>query len=225
MSSQKTICIIPARGGSKRLPGKNMRTLLKLPLIAYSINYAKQNSEIINHIVVTTDDHEIKQYALQEGIQVIDRPKHLAGDLSTTVSALKHVIENIEENYNQVVLLQPTNPLRPESLLKNAYRQFIDKDSDSLMTVSRNHHKLGKIINNQFEPFNYTLGQRSQDLEPLYFENGLIYIIKTSLIKENKIIGDKNIPLISNHPYTQVDIDTEEDFKFAEYILNQYPNE
>jgi len=225
MSTPKTICIIPARGGSKRLPRKNMRTLLNLPLLAYSINYAKQNSEIINHIVVTTDDDEIKQYALQQGVQVIDRPKHLADDLSTTVSALKHVLQSNDQFYDTVVLLQPTNPLRPKTLLEHAYHQFVEQDCDSLMTVSGNQHKLGKIIDDKFVPYNYKMGQRSQDLEPLYFENGLLYITKASLIMDGTILGDNHVPFIVDHPYAQIDIDTEADFKYAEFILKEYPYE
>jgi len=118
MKYLKNIVIIPARGGSKRLPNKNMRMLAGIPLIVHSINYAKANN--IDKIVVSTDDFKIKEIALKNKVDVIERPKELSGDLATTVSAMKHVLENIEEAFDNVILLQPTNPLRPINLLKEA---------------------------------------------------------------------------------------------------------
>ncbi|MCF6182890.1 acylneuraminate cytidylyltransferase family protein [Lutibacter sp.] len=215
-----TIAIIPARGSSKRLPNKNVKLLGGIPLLVHSINYAKANK--INKIVVTTDNKEIKNIALKNNVEVIDRPKELSGDLATTVSALKHVLKNVKEVFENVILLQPTNPLRPKNLLKEAFHIFNKGNYDSLMAVSRNHQKFGKIINNKFEPFNYKIGQRSQDLAPLYFENGLLYITKASLILEGKILGKNNYPFIVNHPFASVDIDTKEDFEYAEYLLSHH---
>ena len=222
---KNNISIIPARGGSKRLPQKNVLQLLYKPLIEFSIDFAKQNLDIIDRIIVTTDNEEIKKIALKNKVQVIDRPREISGDKATTVSALKHVLETIHVNSGNVFLLQPTNPLRPKTLLKEAYNQFIEQDFDSLMTVTRNADKLGKIDNQKFIPFNYKMGQRSQDLEPLYFENGLLYITKSSFILDDVILAENNCPFIVNHPFAQVDIDSAEDFKLAEFILQNYSNE
>lgn len=216
----QTIAIIPARGGSKRLPGKNTKLLGGLPLIAHSINYAKANPEIIDAIYVTTDDAQIKQTALAFGAKVIDRPAHLATDLEPTVSALRHVLESLPEAIDYVVLLQPTNPLRPENLLREAFAHFRTEQRDSLFTVTRNHQKFGKIHDGNFLPFNYKPGQRSQDLEPLYFENGLLYICRPALILSDKIIGEQAFPLVVDHPFSGVDIDTEADFEYAEYLIH-----
>ena len=217
----KTIAIIPARGGSKRLPQKNIRLLGEIPLIAHSILYAKANSDIINEIYVSTDDAEIKKAALQFGAKVIDRPKSLSGDLEPTVSALKNVLGQIDETIENVVLLQATNPLRPENLLQEAFAIYEKKNYDSLFTVSINHQKLGKIEDNKFIPFNYKIGQRSQDLEPLFFENGLLYISKAKLILEDKIVSENAFPLKVNHVFAQIDIDTQEDFEYAEYLFKK----
>lgn len=217
----KTIAIITARGGSKRLPGKNIRFLNGIPLIEHSINYAKTNSQIINQIIVSTDSPEIKSIAQEAGVEVVDRPNHLSTDTSSSVSALKHVLENVSGDYENVILLQPTNPLRPVNLLKDAFDEFVKEGFESLMTVSRNRQKLGKIINNEFVPFNYKMGQRSQDLEPLYFENGLLYITKSVLIQKEILLSINNCPFIVDHPFAEVDIDTEEDFEFAEFILKK----
>ena len=218
----KTIAIIPARGGSKRLPNKNIKSLLGIPLLVHSILYAKEY-DFIDAVYVSTDDVAIKEIALQYGAIVIDRPQEISGDLEPTVSALKHVLEVISQDVENVILLQATNPLRPHLLLKKAFDLFQEKQIDSLFTVSRSYHKLGKIIDNKFIPYNYVVGQRSQDLEPLYYENGLLYIAKTAVILNNEIITKDAFPFEVNHPFAQVDIDTKEDFELAEYFLkNQY---
>ncbi len=212
----KTIAIIPARGGSKRLPNKNTMLLGDIPLLAYSILFAQKNS-FIDQVYVTTNDEKIKEIALKYGAKVIDRPKNLSCDFEPTVSALKHVLQNIE-TVDNVILLQPTNPLRPENLLIEAFDIFLKNNCDSLFTVTRNHQKFGKIIDNKFQPFNYKIGQRSQDLEPLYFENGLLYITKSKLILDDIIISENAFPFQVNHIFAHVDIDTQADFDYANYL-------
>jgi CMP-N-acetylneuraminic acid synthetase len=218
----KTIAIIPARGGSKRLPNKNVLSLGGLPLIAYSILYAQKNCKIIDEIYVSTDDEAIKKIALQYGVQVIDRPESIAGDMEPTVSAVRHVLESIEQDVENVILLQTTNPLRSQNLLKEAFEIYQKGNYDSLFTVSRNHQKLGKIANSQFIPFNYEIGQRSQDLAPLYFENGLLYITKAALILEDVIISESAYTLEVNSIFTHVDINTQEDLDYAEYLYQKH---
>lgn len=219
----KTIAIIPARGGSKRLLGKNVLPLAGKPLLAHSIEFAKKHS-FISEVYVSTDDDEIKKVALQYGAKVIDRPVVISGDLEPTITALQHVLEMIDAKVENVVLLQATNPLRPEFLLSEAFELFEKNNLESLFTVSRDEHKLGKIEDGKFVPFNYKPGQRSQDLEPLYFENGLLYIAKASLIQEGILMNENSFPMLVNHPFTKVDIDTQEDFDYAEYLINKFKN-
>lgn len=216
------IVIIPARGGSKRLPNKNTKLLGGIPLITHSINFANENH--IDRIVVSTDNASIKEIALQYGAEVLDRPAALATNNSPTIDTLKQVMENVAGNYDYVVVLQPTNPLRPINLLQEAFKRMKEGNFDSLMTVTRNEQKFGKIIKDKFVPYNYAIGQRSQDLDPLYFENGLLYIAKTPLILEGKLVGENHLPFIVNHPYANVDIDTQEDLDYAEYLFNKYNN-
>jgi CMP-N-acetylneuraminic acid synthetase len=233
----KTIAIIPARGGSKRIPEKNIQLFGGMPLLVHSIQYALANNEIIDDVYVSTDDDEIKKIAIENGAKVIDRPATISGDLEPTVSALKHVLESLGSDVENVFLLQPTNPLRPDNLLKEAFEIYKKGKYDSLFTVTRNHQKFGKIIENKFQPFNYTIGQRSQDLEPLFFENGLLYIAKASLIlpldlacpersrralADSKIISENAFPFEVNHIFANVDIDTKEDMEYAEYLLRKY---
>ena len=221
--NKKTIAIIPARGGSKRLPNKNLLLLNGIPLVAHSILYAFANAPIIDDVYVSSNDNEIKKIALQLGAKVIDRPENISGDFEPTVSALRHVLESINDNeIENIILLQPTNPLRPENLLNEAFAKYQELNCDSLFTVSQNHHKLGKIENSKFIPFNYNIGQRSQDLEPLYFENGLLYISKSRLILQDKIISEDAFPFEVNHIFATVDIDTQDDFAYAEFLLNKF---
>jgi CMP-N-acetylneuraminic acid synthetase len=215
----KTIAIIPARGNSKRLPNKNLLLLGGIPLLVHSILFAQRNPSIIDEIYVTTDNAAIKKIALQYGARVIDRPVAISGDFEPTVTAVQHVLDSIDENVEFVVLLQPTNPLRPEKLLQEAFEMFRMNDAESLFTVTRNHQKLGKISNNYFEPYNYKIGQRSQDLEPLYFENGLLYITQTKLIREGKIFSENSLPYEVNHIFATLDIDTQEDLDYAKFLI------
>ena len=217
----KTIAIIPARGGSKRLPNKNRLLLGDYPLLVHSILYAQANSDIIDAVYVSTDDSTIKAIALAFGAQVIDRPALLSGDLEPTLTTLQHVLQSIHEEVENVIVLQPTNPLRPPNLLKECLEKFQNEKVDSLFTVTQNHQKFGEIKSGIFIPFNYEIGQRSQDLKSLYFENGLLYITKAALILENRIISEKAFPYLVNHIFAQVDIDTQEDFYYAAFLIEK----
>ena len=188
----KTIVVIPARAGSKRLPQKNLKLLAGIPLIAHSILYAQENKKYIDDVFVSTDDKEIKKIALQYGAKVIDRPKKISGDFEPTVSAIQHTLKVSNMQYiENIITLQATNPLRPKNLLKEALNIYKSENHNSLFTVSQNQKKLGHIKNDNFTPYNYKIGQRSQDIKPLFFENGLLYISKKNLILQG-IIFDKN---------------------------------
>lgn len=220
----KYITIIPARGGSKRFPGKNTHFLNGIPLIDHSIAYSLKNSEIVG-TYVSTDAEDIKQISRIAGAEIIDRPTELAGDHATTASAMKHAVQYLIDKgveFDYVVLLQATNPLRPKNLLKEAIKIIEKGGYSSLFTVSRSEKKLGKIIEGKFIPWNYTFGMRSQDMDPLYYENGLLYISSKELLLQEIIEGKDAYPMVVDHPYGEVDIDTVEDFHYAEYILNHY---
>jgi N-acylneuraminate cytidylyltransferase len=220
----KNIAIIPARGGSKRLPNKNILLFDGLPLLAHSILYAKNNLSIIDEIYVTTDSPEIKRIAVEFGAKVIDRPESISGDFEPTNSALKHVLQLIGNQVENVILLQATNPLRPAKLLAEAFEIFQKEKMDSLFTVTRDFKKLGKIVDNRFVPYNYKIGQRSQDLEPLFFENGLLYIGKSKLILDDTLISENAYPFQVNHPFASIDIDTKEDLEQAQFFAKNYKN-
>lgn len=223
----KYITLIPARGGSKRFPGKNIHDLNGKPLISHSIEYSIKNSNVIG-TYVSTDAEDIKSISRLAGAEIIDRPDELAGDYATSASVMKHAVQYLMDKgfeFDYVVLLQATNPLRPKNLLNEAI-EIIEKGGySSLFTVSRSEKKLGKIIDGKFVPWNYTFGMRSQDMEPLFYENGLLYITSKELLLQEIIEGKDAYPMVVDHPYGEVDIDTVEDFLYAEFILNQYKDE
>jgi len=218
----KTLAIIPARKNSKRLKGKNIKELCGISLFMHSVSYARNNPKIIDDIIITTDDPVIMDIAQQEKVRCIHRPEDLATDTSSTVEAMQHVLQNIEDKYDCIILLQPTNPLRPENLLRDCWRKFLEYKSESLFCVSRNHQKLGRIENDKFHPMNYEFGQRSQDIEPLYYENGLLYIAKSEMLEKGKLMDKKSYPFFIDHPFADVDIDEKKDFEYAEYLFKKY---
>ena len=125
--------------------------------------------------------------------------------------------------FENIIILQPTNPIRSKTLIVESIRAFEESGSNSLMSVSILHKKFGKIKNEKYQPINYNIGQRHQDLENLYYENGLIYIFsKKILIEDKNYITDNTYPFITNDIGSMVDIDYEDDLKLAELIIKYY---
>jgi CMP-N-acetylneuraminic acid synthetase len=223
----QTIAIIPARGGSKGIPRKNIRLLGGKPLIAYTIETALK-SKYIDIVVVSTEDEEIAGISKKFGAEVIERPEELAGDESPTIDAIKHVIQTLREkdNYNPdiVVLLQPTTPLRIVEDINNAVELFLNNDCESVVSVCKaNPYWCLTIKDKHLEP---TFGwdyfyKRRQDLLHSYSLNGVIYITTIeNLNKYNSFFNKKIIPYIM--PYERsIDIDEEIDFKLAEFFLRR----
>lgn len=220
----KYIVIIHARSGSKRFRNKNIYPLNGIPLICHSVNYALNNFDKCD-IWVNTDSDKITDIVLPYGVNVYNRPLHLGSDLTSTVEVLREQVESLMNNNNisfdAVILLQPTNPLRSEQLIKESIFKFENSNRLSLATFSRLNKKYGKIIDNFFQPMNYLPGQRMQDLESEYFENGLIYITKVEAIMNNQIITLDVYPLITEDMYSNVDIDYYEDLLYAEFLINK----
>ena len=222
----KNIVVIPARGGSKRLPRKNVLPLGGKPLICHTVEYALSYFRP-EDVYVSTDDGEIMQTVRPYGIQIIERPETLSGDFVPTGDVLQHVSVNVQGAgipYDYMILLQCTNPLRPQGMLQDAFEKLRRSGKRCLVGVSASYRKLGKIEDNRFVPWNYRFGQRSQDMEPLYYENGLIYITHRTLIDEGKIIDNAPFPYIIDHPFAGIDIDSFKDFAYAEYIIRNPEN-
>jgi N-acylneuraminate cytidylyltransferase len=220
------LVVIPARAGSKRLPGKNIKNFNGKPLIYYSIDYALKSFQNAD-IVVSSDGDEILKISKDLGAIPVERPKDLSGDYATTTSALIHALEVSEsrfrKKYKYVVTLQVTNPIRPLELGEMMLKA-IEKDlsADSIVSISLLKEKFGKLVNGEYIPENYKFNQRSQDLNPLYFENGLIYISKSEAIKKGNMFGDRVLGYQCSNDIPLVDIDEQVDFEIAEVLYKKY---
>ena len=222
--------LIPARGGSKRLPGKNIKLLCGKPLIAWTIETAKA-SKYIDSVIVSTDDIEIKKISEKFGAEVpFIRPDYLSHDTASSFDVVKHAIEflNINKVNHLIVLLQPTSPLRTVEELDEALELFINKKASGVVSVSECEHSpmwsntlpengcLSDFIRPEVQ------GKRSQDLPKFFRLNGSIYIYKTlPLLAQEKIFFDENVYSFETSLETAVDIDTALDFLMAETIMKE----
>ncbi|MEN1989186.1 acylneuraminate cytidylyltransferase family protein [Paenibacillus hubeiensis] len=226
------LAVIPARGGSKGLPGKNIRLLNGKPLIVYSIEAALK-SGCVTRVVVSTDDESIADVARHAGAEVpFLRPAELATDEAKSIDVLRHAVQFVEENgqqYDCILLLQPTSPLRRAGDIKEAMNQFLQSGADSLQSVTpaRTHPYLLRLRSDTGQMSPYVVAEahaRRQDLTALYELNGALYLMKRDLlIKQEQIVGASNQGFVMP-PERSVDIDTLWDFRLAEWML-QHPDE
>lgn len=233
----KVVAIIPARGGSKGLPGKNIRPLFGKPLIAWTIEQA-QHSKYIDEIFVSTDDSDIASVAKNYGINIpFLRPKHLALDDSPTIDLINHTLEWFKDMgafFDIVVLLEPTSPLRKKTDIDDAVRLFLQKATyyDSLVSVGEVHmekpHIQKSIQNNLVTPFinskEIKYYQRQQ-IPVTYFPYGVIYLSKThSLIESQSFYQEKTMAYYIER-WQNYEIDDIFDFLCVEAILKHQINE
>lgn len=200
-----TLAIIPARGGSKGIPRKNIKMIAGKPLIVWTIE-AAQKSRQISRFVVSTEDSEIARISKEAGAEVIDRPERLASDEATTLSVLQHALSII--NADIVVVLQPTSPIREKGLIDSCIERFKKCDLDNLATGFFCKFR-------EYAPHNI---QRRQDIQGFFYDDGNVYVIKADLIKEGKIFGDK-VGRFETTREQNIEIDEPFDFWLAEQVL------
>ena len=224
MYQNKTfLAIIPARGGSKRLPRKNIVDLCGKPLIAWSIE-AGLKSKYIDKVVVSSDDEEILNTASKLRIDTIKRPDILASDTATSFDVIKHVL-SISKNYDYVVLLQPTSPLRNNTHIDKAIKLLDQKNADAIISVCEMDHS--PLWSNTLQEDgaldtflrDNVSDKRSQELEKYYRVNGAIYICKLDkLLKEESFFLKENIYAYIMNRASSVDIDEQIDLDFARVL-------
>lgn len=227
----KFLAVVPARGGSKGVPKKNSKLLGKLPLIEYTLN-AVNDSKLITHTIVSTDDEEIAILAEICGYKPpFLRPTALAQDTSTSLEVVQHAIAYFESQnifFDAVCLLQPTSPFREKGSIDKAIEKFINSGADCLVSVLEIPHEFNPHW--AFEPTEKDLLKiatgdeeiisRRQNLPKAFHRDGSIYITKTEVIKNGSLYG-KSIAYIESNPQFHVNIDTLKDWETAEKILTQ----
>jgi YrbI family 3-deoxy-D-manno-octulosonate 8-phosphate phosphatase len=218
------LCIIPARGGSKGIPRKNVRPLADAPLIVHTIRHALA-SRRVDHTVVSTDDEEIAQIARAAGAKVVMRPAALATDSASSEAALRDALDQVGGTLggepSLVVFLQCTSPLRRPTDIDDAIRKLEESNADSLLSVVPSHRFLWREFNGQAQPLNYdpAARPRRQDREPEYQENGSIYLFRPWVLRECRSRLGGKIALFVMDPATGHEIDDPDDFDFCEWLL------
>lgn len=231
--NRNVLSIIPARGGSKGIPNKNLRFLNGKPLIQYPIE-AAQKCSLINKIVVSTDSSEIAEKSIELGAEVIIRPQELSGDKSLVIDAIRHVIAECEKEqyYPEIILLlECTSPIKKTEHINLAIQKLLNKEADTVATFKESHvspNRLWRIESDVVSPYlkdaSPFLPRQSQ---PIAYElTGQIYAFTYEILKKNpqsiSILMGRIFPIISS---VFVDIDVELDLIIAEQILKYIENE
>lgn len=224
INNKKVLALTPARGGSKGLPGKNIKDLCGQPLLSYPIETAKASS-YIDRIIVSTDCPDIAQVAYKYNADVSMRAQHLATDTALVSDTIRELLNTLDEKFDYLVLLEATAPLRTTAQVNKCIETIITEKADSVATFSKADPaptRLWKLHGNTASTFlnNADPGLPRQQQKDAYYLNGLVYVfdIKSFLESETNIIFfGKNAAVITNGLY--VDIDTLEDFTLAEHIM------
>lgn len=228
IQEKKVLAIIPARGGSKGIPKKNIIKVGGKPLIQYTIEAAKA-SKYIDEIHISTDDVKIASIVNRLGLYVNRlRPKHLAQDDSKTIDVMIDVLDYYNKQnirFDIVVLLQPTQPLRKSFHIDEAIEKYLEFNEESVVSVSLvNEHPILMRKINEFGTLlpllNETSTIRRQDFTPFYIVNGAVYINKVNELTSNTSLNDNLRPYIMDGRY-HVDIDTYNDLKMFELLLDE----
>lgn len=231
IQKEKTVAVIPARGGSKGIPRKNLSTVLGKPLIAYTIEAALK-AQTLAKVIISTDDDQIRAVSQDYGAEVpFLRPSHLATDTTPGISVLQHAITYLSEHQDyqadMVVCLQPTSPLRSSEDIDAAVKLCLDSGADSVVSLCQaKHHPywMKKIVDGRVHPFmneNENHYTRRQDLPPVYQLNGALYVTRRKvLLEENSVLGEHTLAYIMPEERS-IDIDTPSDLKFAELLIKE----
>jgi CMP-N,N'-diacetyllegionaminic acid synthase len=225
------IAIIPARCGSKGLPGKNIKDLCGMPMIAYTIK-AALNSKHITDVIISTDSKEIEGVALKFGAKSFFlRPEYLATDNAKAIDNYLYTINRLndefEYNVKNFIVLQPTSPLRTSEDIDGAIELFNHKKADSVVSYTAENHPVEwhKYIteNGKFENiFNETLLNR-QDYQISHFPNGAIFVFDYELIKRKQYYSDNSYAHVMPRSRS-IDVDTLEDFEYVEFLIQRNKN-
>lgn len=219
------LVVIPARGGSKGLPGKNIKMLCGKPLIAYSIDVARAFADD-NNICVSTDSEEIKQVVEQYGLKVpFLRPVYLATDTATSDDVLIHAVNYYREQYGRtfkkLILLQPTSPLRTKEDVEGAIRLYRD-DIDMVVSVMKSHAPAVLCQDDDQGYVQLTYNKKAlgrQQLPDMYEFNGAVYVMSVDALLEKKMAGFTKIVKYVMSKEHSIDIDDIYDFLQVESIL------
>jgi CMP-N-acetylneuraminic acid synthetase len=226
----RVLAIIPARGGSKGVPNKNIKLLNGKPLLGYTAEIALQ-SKLLTEVIVSTEDEKIRDVAQNSGIKVpFERPIELAQDDTPTIDVIIHALqwyENQSVFFDAVCLLQPTSPFRTVEFLDKAIEKFMNSGCDSLVSVQKVPHQynphwtfeVNKKGNLKISTGEKKIISRRQELPTAYHRDGSIYITKTNVLLSQHSLFGKSTAFIESDSDCYVNIDSLEDWKKAEELI------
>lgn len=217
--SARIVAFVPARGGSKGVPGKNLKPIGGVPLVARAIA-AALCTEYIDRVVVSTDDPEIERLALAEGADVVLRPAELSGDTATSESALLHALDAIGWAVDVVVFLQATSPFIRPSDLDGAVAQVVAGDKDVVFSATESHGFLWRKGDDTAVGVNHdpAFRLRRQDREPEYLETGAFYVMDAAGFRRAGFRFFGRIGIAEVAALGAVEIDTPDDLMLAESL-------
>lgn len=225
----KILGLIPARGGSKGIPGKNIKLLGGKPLLQYTFEAARK-AKMLDRVILSSDDREIIEVATRIGLEVpFVRPGALAEDKTSSLSVILHALEALlPEEFDAVCLLQPTTPFRKDRLIDAAIEKFIAGNYDSLISVRQVPEEFNPhwVFEEENGVLKIATGEdkiisRRQELPKAYHRDGAVYLTKTQVLLDQHSLFGNAVGYIdtSSHPF--VNIDTEEDWQQAEKLLSR----
>lgn len=230
MTDQRLVAVIPARGGSKRLPRKNLLPFAGKPLLQWTIE-AAQRSAAFHEIVLSSDDEEILSLGRKLGVTAVQRPAQLAADDTSTIDVLRHLIDYFQRHgsktFDALCLLQPTSPLRDSTDIQNAIKKFYAVNAESLISVCQVDHsplwcntlegdeRMDNFLSSEI------INKRSQDLPTYYRLNGAIYVSTLENILKHGSFFTENSYAFKMSREKSIDIDDEMDFIVAETLFKK----
>ncbi len=238
MEKKRTLAVIPARGGSKGIPRKNIKPFLGKPLIHYTINLALSCPEI-DKVIVSTDDDEIAQICKEAGADVpFKRPEELATDTCPSIPVIQHAVKFLEdqgEHYDNVLMLEPTAPLRTKKIVQDAILALDDAESETVVSVREYDIDFSDVLEGDQNNFLHVFLEtktttRRQDTKNIYIMDAAVYGAKRAALMNKDLImfnpykemADLKTKMVVSDPRVSVEIDANEHWDYAEYLYKKY---
>lgn len=221
IDNKRFLAVVPARGGSKSVPRKNIRALGGKPLLAHTLAQIAAVPEI-DVAVVSTDDDEIAKVTRSEGGAVVARPAELAVDSAPTEWALLHALDELEakgERFDYVMVLEPTSPFRTPATIRRCMERIVEENGMSLMTVVETRANIGELDVGVFRPLLLGAPRRRQERTPLFVESSTVYVANVDYLRASRtLVCDDWLAVVVDERET-VDINTPHDFEIAEALF------
>jgi CMP-N,N'-diacetyllegionaminic acid synthase len=221
IGNKRFLAVVPARGGSKSVPRKNIRPLGGKPLLSHTLAQIATVPEI-DVAVVSTDDVEIAAVARADGGRVVERPAELAGDTAPTEWALLHALDALAEkgeHFDYVMVLEPTSPFRSPATIRRCMERIVEADGKSLMTVVETRANIGSLEAGVFRPLVPGAPRRRQERKPFYIESSTVYVASVGYLRASGTLVCDDWLAVSVDERETVDINTPLDFEVAQALF------